>query len=63
MTATYTFDVFASLDVNATHGPPGDEPIFVGAGDYDLDLLESRTFDGRIQELVYRPTRRTWPAG
>lgn len=40
----------------------GDEPIFAGAGDFDLDLLETRTFDGRIQELVYRPTLRTWPA-
>lgn len=41
----------------------GDEPIFAGAGDFDLDLLQTRTFDGRIQELVYRPTLRTWPAG
>lgn len=39
----------------------GDEPIFVGARDFDLDLLESRTLDGRTQELVYRPTLRTWP--
>ena len=39
----------------------GDEPIFAGAGDFDLDLLQTRTFDGRIQELVYRPTLRTWP--
>jgi dihydrofolate reductase len=41
----------------------GDEPVFAGAGDYDLDLLETSTLDGRIQELVYRPTRRSWPAG
>ncbi|MBV9795113.1 MAG: dihydrofolate reductase family protein [Actinobacteria bacterium] len=34
----------------------GDEPVFAGGGDFDLDLLESGTFDGRIQELVYRPT-------
>ena len=40
----------------------GDEPIFEGAGDFDLDLLETRTLDGRTQELVYRPTLRTWPA-
>ena len=26
----------------------GDEPIFAGAGDFDLDLLETRTLDGRI---------------
>ena len=41
----------------------GDEPVFGGAGDFDLELLETRTLDGRTQELVYRPTPRTWPAG
>jgi dihydrofolate reductase len=40
----------------------GDEPVFAGAGDFDLDLLETRTLDGRTQELVYRPTLRAWPA-
>ncbi|GAA3663795.1 dihydrofolate reductase family protein [Nocardioides ginsengisoli] len=39
----------------------GDTPVFAGAGDYDLELLETRTLDGRTQELVYRPTLRTWP--
>jgi dihydrofolate reductase len=34
----------------------GEQPIFGGAGDFDLELLESRTLDGDIQELVYRPT-------
>lgn len=38
-------------------GRTGAERIFAGIGDYDLELLESRIFDGRIQELVYRPTR------
>ena len=42
-------------------GQTGDEPVFAGAGDFDLDLLETRTLDGRTQELVYRPTLRTWP--
>ena len=37
-------------------GATGLRPILEGAGDFDLDLLESRTFDGRTQELVYRPT-------
>lgn len=37
-------------------GQTGAMPIFGGAGDFDLELLESRTLDGRIQELVYRPT-------
>ena len=39
-------------------GRTGTSPILRGAGDFDLDLLESRTFDGRTQELVYRPTPR-----
>ncbi len=37
-------------------GETGTEPIFGGAGDYDLVLLESRTLDGHTQELIYRPT-------
>jgi dihydrofolate reductase len=37
-------------------GQTGDEPIFQGAADFDLELIESRTLDGHIQELTYRPT-------
>ena len=37
-------------------GRTGEDPVFGGAGDFDLDLLESRTLDGHTQELVYRPT-------
>jgi dihydrofolate reductase len=37
-------------------GQNGIQPIFQGAADFDLELLESRTLDGRTQELVYRPT-------
>jgi dihydrofolate reductase len=37
-------------------GQTGQEPIFQGAADFDLELIETRTLDGRIQELVYRPT-------
>ena len=37
-------------------GRTGVEPIFQGAADFDLELLESRTLDGRTQELIYRPT-------
>jgi dihydrofolate reductase len=37
-------------------GQTGDAPIFEGAADFDLELLETRTLDGDIQELVYRPT-------
>ncbi|MFC8515590.1 dihydrofolate reductase family protein [Streptomyces sp. NPDC057257] len=36
-------------------GRTGIDPIFEGADDFDLELIESRTFDGRTQELVYRP--------
>ncbi len=38
-------------------GRTGVEPIFEGAADFDLELLESRTLDGRTQELIYRPSR------
>ncbi|MEU4530235.1 dihydrofolate reductase family protein [Micromonospora ureilytica] len=37
-------------------GQTGTEPIFQGAADFDLELIESRTLDGRTQELIYRPT-------
>ena len=37
-------------------GQTGQEPIFQDAADFDLELLENRTLDGHIQELVYRPT-------
>lgn len=37
-------------------GQTGVKPIFQNAADFDLELLESRTFDGSIQELIYRPT-------
>jgi dihydrofolate reductase len=39
-------------------GKTGLRPVLEGAGDFDLELLESQTFDGRTQELVYRPTPR-----
>jgi dihydrofolate reductase len=37
-------------------GQTGLDPIFQGAADFDLDLVEQRTLDGHIQELIYRPT-------
>ena len=37
-------------------GQTGEAPIFQGAADFDLELIESRTLDGHIQELIYRPT-------
>ena len=38
-------------------GRTGLDPVFRGAADFDLELLETRTLDRDIQELVYRPTR------
>jgi dihydrofolate reductase len=37
-------------------GQTGTRPIFEGASDFDLELLESRTLDGHTLELTYRPT-------
>jgi dihydrofolate reductase len=37
-------------------GQTGAEPILQDAADFDLELIESRTLDGNIQELTYRPT-------
>jgi dihydrofolate reductase len=37
-------------------GQTGLDPIFQGAADFDLELVENRTLNGHIQELVYRPT-------
>jgi dihydrofolate reductase len=40
----------------ALTGQTGVEPVFGGAADFDLELIESRTLDGHTQELTYRPT-------
>ena len=37
-------------------GRTGEDPVFGGAADFDLELIESRTLDGHTQELTYRPT-------
>ncbi|MCE7002390.1 dihydrofolate reductase family protein [Kibdelosporangium philippinense] len=44
-------------------GQTGLRPIFQDAADFDLELLESRTLDGRTLELVYRPTLHVSQAG
>jgi dihydrofolate reductase len=38
------------------NGRTGEDPIFQGTPDFDLELIESRTLDGHTQELIYRPT-------
>jgi len=37
-------------------GQTGLDPVFGGAADFDLELVEQRTLDGHTQELTYRPT-------
>jgi dihydrofolate reductase len=37
-------------------GQTGSDPVFRGAADFDLELIEHRTLDGDIQGLIYRPT-------
>ena len=37
-------------------GQTGDAPILRDAADFDLELIESRTLDGHVLELVYRPS-------
>jgi dihydrofolate reductase len=37
-------------------GQTGAAPIFQGAADFDLELIESQTLDGHTEELIYRPT-------
>ena len=41
------------------NGQTGADPIFRGAPDLDLELVESRRLDGHTQELVYRPSLRS----
>ena len=37
-------------------GHTGLDPLFQGSPDFDLELIETKTLDAHIQELVYRPT-------
>ena len=36
-------------------GQTGTEPIFGGAADFDLELIEHRTLDSHTQEFIFRP--------
>lgn len=42
-------------------GQTGTDRIFQDAADFDLELVHNRTFDGRMQELIYRPTPHVAP--
>ncbi|TDD62582.1 deaminase [Actinomadura darangshiensis] len=37
-------------------GRTGLDPVFEDAADFDLELIEHRTLDDHIQELIFRPT-------
>jgi hypothetical protein len=37
-------------------GESGRNRVLAGLPDIDLGLVDSRTFDGRVQQLVYIPT-------
>lgn len=39
-------------------GESGEDPILADLPDIDLELVDSRLFDGRVQQLVYIPTVR-----
>jgi dihydrofolate reductase len=39
-------------------GATGENPILAGLPDIDLELVGSRLFDGRVQQLIYLPTVR-----
>ena len=53
MTATYTFDIFTSLDGNASYGPPGDWGGYWGK--QGPEFLDHRlaAYDGE-QRMVLR---------
>jgi riboflavin biosynthesis pyrimidine reductase len=44
-------------------GSTGRDRIYDGYPDVSLDLLGSRTFDGRLQLLEYKPTVLSGPPG
>ena len=50
-----------SIDGRVVSGQTGTDPIFHGAADFDLELLQSHTLDGHIQELIYRPPSMSQP--
>ena len=37
-------------------GASGSDPLFANLPDIDLELVDSKIYDGRMQQLVYVPT-------
>jgi dihydrofolate reductase len=58
-----TVDRFRVVVFPVITGSTGKERIFDGYPDVALDLVESRTFDGRLQLLEYVPTVLEGPPG
>ncbi|MEV6971328.1 dihydrofolate reductase family protein [Hamadaea sp. NPDC051192] len=56
-------DRFRVVVFPVINGSTGQERIYDGYPDVRLDLLTSRTFDGRLQLLEYAPTVLTGPPG
>jgi hypothetical protein len=44
-------------------GASGSDPILADLPDIDLELVDARLLDGRIQQLVYVPTVLDSPLG
>lgn len=44
-------------------GASGSNPILAGLPDIDLELVDSRLIDGRLQQLIYVPTVLERPLG
>lgn len=55
MTATYTFDVFTSLDGNASYGPPGDWGGYQGKQGPEFLSRRLAAYDGE-QRMVFGAT-------
>jgi dihydrofolate reductase len=49
-------DVFRVVVFPVITGATGQEPIYQGMPDLMLDMLSTRTLDGRLQVLEYKPT-------
>ena len=56
LVAISIFAIVGSALYPVITGQTGDDPIFAGAADFDLELIETRTLDRNIQELIYRPS-------
>jgi hypothetical protein len=54
---------FSNAEHRRRRGATGTDRIFDGYPDVALEMVATRTFDGRLQLLEYVPTVLTGPAG